>query len=128
MGEDLTGVAGRANNVVPGLCGAAHSHGGALVTVARPETLPANSGLWMSGVSGYFWRRAHWLRPRRWRNRGEPIDEIVVVADPLEFLELESSGIGLRPDAYAQTPRHFRDQRRTIARFRIETDDPPSWL
>lgn len=56
---------------------------------------------------------------------GEPVDEIVVVADPLEFLELESSpsvyGLDL---SYAQTPRAvsaISDE--TIARFRIETVD-----
>lgn len=95
--------------------------------VARPEALLASSGFFMTAVSRFvlFAASGAVVCLPAAAQTPEPIDEIVVIADPLELVELESSrsvyGLDL---SYADAPRAISAiSDETIARFNIETVD-----
>lgn len=79
----------------------------------------------MSGVSRLALAALVWAPGAAFAQTGGPIDEIIVVADPLELIELEGSrsvyGLNL---SYADAPRSISAiSDETIDRFNIETVD-----
>ncbi len=92
-----------------------------------PRDLLANSGLFMCGAFRIFLAVATGALSCRsaLAQSAEPVDEISVIADPLELIELEGSqsvyGIDL---SYAEAPRSISAiSDATIERFNIETVD-----